>query len=107
LVLTRHYLNDASRDSSVGIAKGYALDGRGLVPSRGYRFLFLSTSERPGRLWGQPILVYNGHLWGFLRGVGVNRSVREADHSSLSNDEVRNGGPTPPFRPIHLHGVEL
>jgi hypothetical protein len=36
--------NDRSRDSSVGTAKDYGLDGRGSIPSRDF---FYSTTSRP------------------------------------------------------------
>jgi hypothetical protein len=42
-------LNDATWDSSVGVAACYWLDGRGLIPGMGKNFFF---SERPDRLWG-------------------------------------------------------
>jgi hypothetical protein len=47
-----------SRDSSVGIAIGYGLDGRGSIPGEGNRFFF--SAQRPDRLWGPPSLLCNG-----------------------------------------------
>jgi hypothetical protein len=54
-----HNIHDGrSRDSSVGIAKGYELDGRGSNPGRGKSFSF---PQRPGRLWGPPRLLSKGN----------------------------------------------
>jgi hypothetical protein len=43
------------RDSSVGIAAGYGLDGPGIEPGGGE--IFLTHPDRP---WGPPSLLYNG-----------------------------------------------
>jgi hypothetical protein len=55
-----NYINYfGSRDSSVGIATGYGLDDREVrVPVRSRIF---SSSRRPDRLWGPPILLSNGY----------------------------------------------
>jgi hypothetical protein len=50
-----------SRDSVVGIANGYGLDGRGvgvriLVGSR-----IFSSPHHPDQLWGPPNLLSNGY----------------------------------------------
>jgi hypothetical protein len=42
-------------NSTVGIATGYGLDGSSSVLGRGKRFI--STSQRPDRLWGPPSLL--------------------------------------------------
>ena len=44
------------RDSSVGIATRYGLDGPGIESRWGKRF-FRTLPDRP---WGQPSLLYNG-----------------------------------------------
>jgi hypothetical protein len=49
-----------NRDSSVGIAMGYGLDGRGLIPGKGKRFF--STPQLLNRLWGPPNLLSNGYM---------------------------------------------
>jgi hypothetical protein len=47
------------RDSSVGIATGYKLDGRNSVPGKDTRCF--STLQLPDRLWGLPNILYNGY----------------------------------------------
>jgi hypothetical protein len=79
------------RDSSEGIATGYALDGRCSIPERGKKYL--SFPQRQDLPLERPILQGNG---GFFPGR-VKRQEREADHSPLSNAEVKNGGAIPPF----------
>jgi hypothetical protein len=44
------------RDSSVGIATGYGLDGPGIESGRGEIF-----RTRPDRPWGPPSRLYNGY----------------------------------------------
>jgi hypothetical protein len=48
-----------SRDSSVGTATGYGVDGRGSIL---VRVKFFSTPQRLDRLWGLPSLLSNGYL---------------------------------------------
>jgi hypothetical protein len=76
-----HYI----RDSSVGIGTGYGLDGPGWIPGRGKIFFF--PLSRPDRLWGPSI----------FRASGVKRPEGNADHSSPSSTEVKNGGALPPL----------
>jgi hypothetical protein len=40
------FVNNRTRDSWVGIAMGYELDGRSSIPGLGKRFLY-STASRP------------------------------------------------------------
>jgi hypothetical protein len=47
-------------DSSVGIATGYWLDGRGSTSDRSKRLFF--SPQRQVRLWGPPSLLSNMHL---------------------------------------------
>jgi hypothetical protein len=47
---------------------GYRLDGRGSIPVRGKKFL--SSPQRPDRLWGPPSLLSDGYRWLFLGGRG-------------------------------------
>jgi hypothetical protein len=58
--------NLRNRDSSVGIATCYDLAGRGSIPGRRKRFL--SSPQRPDRLWGSPSLTSNGHRRLFPQG---------------------------------------
>jgi hypothetical protein len=50
----------------VGIATGYELDGRDLIPDRGN--IFFPTIQRPDKQWDSPTLVSNEHLGQFARG---------------------------------------
>jgi hypothetical protein len=78
----------ASRDSSVGIAMGYWLGGRGSNPGISRRFL--SSSQRPAWLWGPLSLLSNGNR-------GVELLGRKAYYSPPSNADVKNGGSIPPL----------
>jgi hypothetical protein len=49
----------ASPDSSVGIARGYGLDGRNSIPGRVKRFF--PIAQCPDRLWGPPSLLSSGY----------------------------------------------
>jgi hypothetical protein len=76
---------EENRDSAVGIATGYWLDGRGSIPVRGKKYF--STTRRPDRLWSTPSFISNGY-----RGAlspGVKWTGREADHSHPSSAEVK------------------
>ena len=66
------YCKDEGRDSSVGIATRYGLDGPGSNPGGGEIF-----RTRPDRPWGPPSLLYNGY-WVFPG--GKVRPGRAADH---------------------------
>jgi hypothetical protein len=61
------------RDSSVGIATGYGLDGRGVGVRVPVGVTFLSSPRRRYRFWDP--------LTSYPMDTGVKRSVREADHS--------------------------
>ena len=69
------------RDSSVGIATRYGLDGPG-IESR-WRRDFPQPSRRP---WGAPSLLYNGYWVSF---PGVKRPGRRVDHPPSSSAEVK------------------
>jgi hypothetical protein len=66
-------LKEGSWDSSVGIAKGYVLDGRGSIPGRSKRFL--SAPQHPDQLWGLPSLQSNGYL-GLLSWEKSNQGIK-------------------------------
>jgi hypothetical protein len=76
-----------SRDSSVGIATGYRLDGWGWIPGRGKIFLFSTAGPTQ-----PPIECVPGAI-----SPGVKRQRREADHSPPSSAEVKNGEAMPPL----------
>jgi hypothetical protein len=80
-----------NRDSSVGIATGYRLDGRSSIPGRDKIF---SSPQRPDRLWGPPSLLFNGYRGSF---PGVKQPGPEADHSPPSSTEVKNCGAVSPL----------
>ena len=79
------------RDSSVGIATGYGLDGPGI-----------ESRTCPDRPWGPPSLLYNGYR--------ISPAVKEqlghdADPSLPSSAVVKNGRAIPllplwPIRPV-------
>jgi hypothetical protein len=95
-----------SRDSAVGTAIGYGLDGlrvgvRVPVESR----IFLSTSSRI--VLGQtqpPIQWVPGAL---SPGVKHPEHETEADHSSSTSAEIKNTWIYKSISPICLHGVAL
>ena len=64
-------LSCVGRDSAVGIASRYGLDGPGINPDGGEIF-----RTRPDRLWGPPIFLYNGYRVSF---PGVKRPGRGVD----------------------------
>jgi hypothetical protein len=71
-----------------GIATGFRLDGRGLVPVRGKIFITSSAASRPA-------LRYNKRLIRRVLGTvtrRVKRQGHEADHLLQSNAEVKKGG---------------
>jgi hypothetical protein len=81
-----------SRDSSVSIAVGYGLDGRGSISGRGEIFL-LSTSSRPALgLIQPPIQWVSAALF-----PGVKRPGCEPAYSPPSSAEVKNGGAVRPL----------
>ena len=67
------------RDSTVGIATRYELDGPGIE----CRWRFFRT--RPERLCGAPSLLHNGYSFSFL---GVTRRWRGVEHPFPSSAEV-------------------
>jgi hypothetical protein len=70
------------RDSSVGIANGYRLDGPGIEYQWGRDF---PHPSRPAT-GGPPSLLYNGYR---VFTGGVNRPGRGADHPPANNAEVK------------------
>jgi hypothetical protein len=82
-----------SKDSSVGTAKNYGLDGRGLIPDIGKKIFLCYTLSRPALGATQPPIQ---RVLGTIS-PGVKRLRSEADHSPPSNVEVKNGGAIPPL----------
>jgi hypothetical protein len=70
-----------SRDSSVGIATRYGLDGPGIESKWGRVF-----RSRPDRPWGPLSLLYNGYRVSF---PGVKRPGRGVDHPPPSSARVK------------------
>jgi hypothetical protein len=93
------------RDSSVGIALGYGLDDLGFDCRRGLGIYLFTTASRTALGTTQPPIRW---VPGALP-LGVKRPVREADHSSPSNAEVKEcvelylHSPTTPS----WHGAQL
>jgi hypothetical protein len=75
------------RDSSVGIARGYGLDGPGSILGSAS---FFSSSQLSDRLWGSPTLLCSAYR-------GVKRQGREADYPLPFSAEVKKGGAIPPL----------
>jgi hypothetical protein len=76
------------RDSSLGIATGYVLEGLGSIPS--------SVQTESGA---------HPHSYATSAGrfsLGLKLQGREADHSPQSSVEVKNGGAMPPLLHIFL-----
>jgi hypothetical protein len=90
------------RDSSVSIATGYGLDGRGFDPRQGQLIFLYSTASEPALVpFKPPIERVSADLF-----PGLQRPGREDDHSPPSSAAAKNGG-TILHSPIHLHGVML
>jgi hypothetical protein len=90
-----------SRDSSVGIATGYGLDGWVSIPSRGNIFPFSTVSRQDLGPTQPPIQWVAMDIF-----PGVKRPGREADHSPPRSAEVKNGGTIPPLLRMSLwHSV--
>jgi hypothetical protein len=70
-----------SRDSSVGIATGYWLDGRGVIPT--VQRFFFSTAPKPSLKPTQPPIQWV---------PGIKRPGPEADHSQSFSVTVESGG---------------
>jgi hypothetical protein len=80
------YIRAMHRESSIGIATGYGLDGPRLIPTASILALI---STQP------PIQWIPGALF-----PGIERQGREADHSLPSSADVKNGAaisPLPPY----------
>jgi hypothetical protein len=93
------------RDSAVGMATGYRLDGRGF----GFRALvgsrIFSSPRRPDRLWGPPSLLSNG-VPGALS-QGAKQQGREADHSPPTSAEVKKTWSYTSTPTVSFNGVVL
>jgi hypothetical protein len=76
-----------SRDSSVGIANGYGLDGQGVAVRVPVESRIFSSPRLPNQLWGSPSLISNGYQG--VVSTGVKRPRREADHSAPNTAEVK------------------
>ena len=82
---------------------GHGLDGQRTV----VRFLagnkrFFCFSQRPGRLWSPPSLLFNGHRGSF---AGVKRLGRDVEDQPPSDAEVKNEW-SYTSTPICMRGVD-
>jgi hypothetical protein len=68
LIMQIMYKVKRSRDSSVGIATGHGLDGRGVWVRVPVGSRIFSSPRRPDRLWGPPNILSNGYRDSFLGG---------------------------------------
>jgi hypothetical protein len=73
----------------------------GSYPDRDKRFL--SCTKRPGRLGDPTSHLFIGHRGSF---PAVKRLGHEVNHSSPSNDEVKQEWSYTSSPPIRLHGVD-
>jgi hypothetical protein len=84
-----------SRDSSVGLATGYALDGPGSIPGSAR---FFSSPQRLDLPWDPHSFLSNGYRGFFPR--EVKRQGREANHSPPFSVDVKKSGAIPPL--LHM-----
>jgi hypothetical protein len=77
-----------SQDSSICVATGYGMDGRGVKVQVPIEAIFPFSPSRPDRFWDPPNLLYNGYRRIFPRGVKL--PGREADHLLPTSTEVKN-----------------
>jgi hypothetical protein len=82
-----------SQGSSLSRATDYGLDERGSTPNRDKIFFLISTVLRPTLGLTQPPIEWKRGI--FPR--EVERQNLQADHSTLSSAEIRNGGAVPPL----------
>jgi hypothetical protein len=75
-----------SRDSAVGIATGYGLDGRGVGVGVPVGTRIFSSLRCPDRLWDPRSLLSNGYQGLFPRGKAAGS---EADHSPPASAKVK------------------
>jgi hypothetical protein len=88
----RPLVTPKSRDSSVGIAMGYGLEGQGPIPGRSKIFLLTAESRTALRPTRHPIQWVPRALSQRVKRLGC-----EADHSPPSNADAKNGGAIPPL----------
>jgi hypothetical protein len=91
--MNRSLSGDMSRNSPVGIATGYGLNGPRFDSRQGvWNFLYSTVSgAAPGHIQSH-IQWVGGAVF-----LGVKRTGREADHSSPSSAGVKNAGAIPPL----------
>jgi hypothetical protein len=81
------------RDSSVGIAKGYGLDGRDSVPDGDKVFVLYSSASRSAVGPTQSAI----HRVSGTLSPGIKRPGCDADHLQPSTAEAKNGGVITPL----------
>jgi len=91
------HVNTVGRDSSVGIATGYGLDGPGMNPGGGE--IFCTCPDRP---WGPPSLLYNGYR---VFPGGKLRPGRGVDHSPPFSPRLRKEYSYTSTPPLGLRGL--
>jgi hypothetical protein len=85
-----------SRDRSVGLATGYGLVDRGLIPGKSKNSVLLHSVRTSS----------GSHTTSYIMDTrdSSGKNGRSVKLTTPSSDEVKNGGPISPL-PVLLHGI--
>ena len=98
VIFTLHLVQLEGRDTLVGIATRYGLEGPGIESRWGAKFSS-PVHTGPG---GRPILLYNGHRVSFRE---VKRPESVADHPPPSCVDTKETAALYFYAPLGLHGL--